>query len=242
MYSLTLSYFFYLWTERSSSYETSRFHEIYSHSTSESVESQRLWLWFRAPSAFLLCLMLPCSPASNVVSGLPDYNICRLAAPPPQKVSASSYTTTTQTYVYDMTSLCMFQNHATHLLPSPRPSANHVQVLLSGRAATAPGMKESPRGNNLQWHSWPRMAKRSVEWFDFHFQRRWPACGQSHHCWPLLDKVTEYGTYHPALVLWSLHTVLFFFLALLPLGEPSLSAPSCSSKCSNHLLLTSKGK
>lgn len=124
-----------------------------------------------------------------------------------------------QSFAYDMTSLCMLQNHATHLLPSPRPSANHVQVLLSvwqGRERTWD--ERVLLGATLQGHGWPHIAKRSVERFDFHFQRRWPACGQCHYCWPLLDKVTDDGAYHPALVLWSLHSFFFSSSTSPPLG------------------------
>lgn len=139
MYFLTLFFnFFYQWTERSSC-------SLYSHSTIESVESQRLWLWFRTPSAFLLCLMLPCSPASNVVSGLPDYNICRLAAPPPQKVSAASYTTATHTRALHTTwrlSACfkIMQHISCHRHARLQTTCRYF--CLSGRAASVPGMKE----------------------------------------------------------------------------------------------------
>lgn len=39
---------------------------------------------------------------------------------------------------------------------------------------------------------------RSVELFDFHLQKCWPAQGQCHYSWPLLNKVTDYGMHQPS--------------------------------------------
>lgn len=83
----------------------------------------------------------------------------------------------------------------------------------------------------------------SVELFDFHSR---PACGQCRYCWPLLGKVTDYGMHLPRygcmIRSQTPHgTSLLIFQALFP-GDSSLSVCPCSTKSSNQLLLTSKGK
>lgn len=98
-----------------------------------------------------------------------------------------------KSFAYNMTTPLHAGNHTTHLLAaclsrndfsphlSPHPSGEHVQVLCLAECF----WDDRPIG--AQPSDWPHVPK-SVELFEFYFQRFWPAGGQCHYFWPLLDE------------------------------------------------------
>lgn len=140
----------------------------------------------------------PLLPASNVVSGFPDHSICRRAAPPPQSICSTYIHTIALHRTWQLVCALQIMQHISchhrSLHSSPHPSGSHMQVLRLTELQVFLGWQTSVDATS--GNSWPHAA-RSVELFDSHFQRYWPACCHCHYCWPLLDKVTDYGMHWP---------------------------------------------
>lgn len=146
-----------------------------------------------------------------------------------------------KSFAYNMTTPLHAGNHTTHLLApcisrndcsphlSPHPSGDHVQVHCLANCFW------DDRRRGTQPSDWPHISK-SVELFDFHCQRFWPASGQCHYFWPLLDGVIDYEMHQPCSAFYDhipdcIHHLAPHSLALRPVdlwSHSRLSIHPCS--------------